>query len=297
MPFISTTIHTISTIYTTPVTPPTRPNTSSPPPVVRGLNRRQGPFLEESSFPFGSVTNFWSDASGWPALPTDQSEPGTISWSATPTPTSSSSEENTIPSPSSTIIVQSTDPAQSVTHTAQSATVIAEIVVIVLLTALAVGICIFLILRKRHHKHLHRMEEIRSTPITPATNGSPRREKGVLPNNDPENTAIAPMPQVAASNRTLTLQIARRLGHPTTAAGLQNNDRGHTEIQRSQVALLQDWNAEMKDNIDRVMAHMRRLEGFVEPGARDVEGRMSGPTRSSMPDVPPPTYASLCCKH
>ncbi|KAJ4469676.1 hypothetical protein C8J55DRAFT_564319 [Lentinula edodes] len=295
MPFISKTIHTISTLYTTPVTPATRPNTSSPPPVVRGLNRRQGPFLAESSFPFGSVTSFWSDASGWPALPTVQSESGTISRSATPTPTSSSSEENTIPSPSSTIIVQSTDPAQSGTHTAQSTTVIAEIVVTVLLTALAVGICIFLILRKRHHKHLHRMEEIRSTPITPATNGSPRRKKGILPNNDPGNTAIAPMPQVAASNRPL--QIGRRLGHPTTAAGLQNNDHGDTETQRSQVALLQEWNEEMRNNIDRVMEHMRRLEGFVEPGARDVEGRMSGSTRRSMPDVPPPTYASLCWKH
>ncbi|KAJ3877335.1 hypothetical protein F5051DRAFT_8826 [Lentinula edodes] len=200
------------------------------------------------------------------------------------------------PSPSSTIIVQSTDPAQSGTHTAQSTRVIAEIVVTVLLTALAVGICIFLILRKRHHKHLHRMEEIRSTPITPATNGSPRKEKGVLPNSDPENTAIAPMPQVAASNRPLQiglLQHERRLGHPTTAAGLQNNDRGHTETQRSQVALLQDWNEEMRSNIGRVMEHMQRLEGFIEPGARDVEGRMSGSNRSFMPDVPPPTYASL----
>ncbi|KAJ3804884.1 hypothetical protein F5876DRAFT_82477 [Lentinula aff. lateritia] len=272
MPFISTTIHTIPT-YTTRVTPPTRPNASSPPPFWcnKFLVRRESQL-----------------SSGWPALPTVQSESGTVSGSATPTSTPSGPEENPIPSPSPTIIVQSTDPAQSGTHTAPSTTVIAEIVVVsVLLTALAVGICIFLILRKRHHKHLHRMEEIRSTPITPTTNGSSRREKGVLPNNEGSNQPL----QIGS------LQHERRLGHPTTAAGLQNDARGHSETQRSQVALLQHWNEEMRNNIGRVMEHMQRLEGFIEPGARDVEGRMSGSTRSSMPDVPPPTYASLCCGH
>ncbi|KAJ3837501.1 hypothetical protein F5878DRAFT_622270 [Lentinula raphanica] len=164
----------------------------------------------------------------------------------------------------------------------------------------AIGFCIFFIVRRRFRKHLQDAEKRMPTPLSPSVGGTNitiappvvRGEKSTLfSNSQQENTA--------ASAETAPVELAPRItilppretrarmslhGHTSTPnhaviAGMSTvliphgrrhsagADAAHTNNAsvRSQMAFLQDLNEEMRVNVHRVMQSVQRLEAHIEP--------------------------------
>ncbi|KAJ3817980.1 hypothetical protein F5880DRAFT_1311203 [Lentinula raphanica] len=196
----------------------------------------------------------------------------------------------------------------------------------------AIGFCIFFIMRRRFRKHLQDTEERMSTPLSlpggvinsPIAVPVVITEKGTLfLNGKQENTVLAetapgeapregiPPPRKARARMNQVRGHSPTLNHAVTAGMstvLNPHGRRHstgadavhtsnTDV-RSQVAFLQE---EMRVNMDRVMQSVQRLEAHIEPtnpgvilDARDTVHVERGTlVENSIPDVPPPTYTSL----
>ncbi|KAJ3753209.1 hypothetical protein EV360DRAFT_87997 [Lentinula raphanica] len=183
----------------------------------------------------------------------------------------------------------------------------------------AIGFCIFFIMRRRFRKHLQDAEKRMPTPLSPSVGGTNitiappvvRGEKSTLfSNSQQENTAasaetapveLAPRIRILPPRKTragmslrghsATLDHAVTAGIPTVlipqghrhSTGTDAANTNNVDV-RAQMAFLQDSNEEMRVNMDRVMQSVQRLEAQREP---------TDPGNNLILDVPPPTYMSL----
>ncbi|KAJ3731340.1 hypothetical protein DFJ43DRAFT_1079745 [Lentinula guzmanii] len=336
MPLISTTTHTApTTVHSIPSSSATIIAQSYSSSLL--VNRRQfGPGFGGLSFTFSppnGFPTFWS--AEWPAessqaSSSDQSDSSTTNTidSASagqitfPGTTISSSKGNTIPSSTLAGSITIIQPTIMQSSKKTTAVVVGSAVAGSVAALLAVGICIFFILRRRLHKHLQNIGETIIIPLnpdtTPITIAVARREKDALIDSHLGNpTAAAMTPEISASTqpprktRTTTSSHARHsptsgpnvVARPQPGIIHHGHGHGHTVTEaaniangvRSQIAVSHDSNEEMRVTIGRMMEYGQRPEAHIRPVEyRGVGGVEGGALASSVvPDAPPPTYESL----
>ncbi|KAJ3983535.1 hypothetical protein F5890DRAFT_189610 [Lentinula detonsa] len=227
-------------------------------------------------------------------------------------------------SPSSTLVGSTTiiQPTTIQSSKKTTAVVVGSAVAGSVAALVAVGICIFFILRRRLHKRLQNIGETIIIPLNPDTApitiAVARREKDALIDGHlvfPVAAAMTPEFNASAQppRKTRTTTSSHGRHSPTSGPNVvarpqpgiihHGHGHGHTGMEaaniandvRSEIAVSHDSNEEMRVNMRRMMESVQRLEAHIRPveysGVGGVEGgALAG---SVVPDVPPPTYGSL----